>query len=193
MDAFALERIPLDDRISLRRFKDDDAQRVHSAVVRNADHLTPFMHWMVPDYSLEMARDFIARSTKAAEARELLGFGIFLDDELIGSIGFVGFDWKAAKAEIGYWIGREHEGKGIVSRACRAMIELAFDDLGINRIEIRCSSKNDRSAAIPKRFGFKFEGELRQSEFRNGELHDFSIFGLLRSEWQAAKRADDVT
>ena len=189
MDSFALDEIDVGEGIALRRFRDDDADKVQAAVMRNANHLTPFMQWMVPNYSLDMARDFISRSYKAAEAREVLGFGIFCDDELIGSIGMVNFDWKAAKTEIGYWIDSGHEGKGIVSKACNALIDLAFIDLELNRIEIRCSSKNERSAAIPKRFGFTLEGCLRQSEFRDGELHDFLVFGLLRSEWQVKNDA----
>lgn len=189
MDPFALDEIDVGDGITLRRFMGDDADKVRAAVMRNADHLTPFMQWMVPDYSLDMARDFISRSNKAAVAREMLGFGIFRADELIGSIGMVNFDWKAARTEIGYWIDSGYEGKGIVSKACRALIDIAFADLEINRIEIRCSSKNQRSAAIPRRFGFTLEGCLRQSEFRDGELHDFLVFGLLRSEWQVKNDA----
>jgi ribosomal-protein-serine acetyltransferase len=57
--------------------------------------------------------------------------------------------------------------------------------LGMNRIEIRCSAENIRSAAIPKRFGFTQEGRLRQRELRQERLHDFLIFGLLRSEWES--------
>ena len=71
-----------------------------------------FMHWMVPDYSLDMAREFIERSNSAAHANESLGFGIFRGPSLIGSIGFVHFDWKAKKTEIGYWIDRASREKG---------------------------------------------------------------------------------
>lgn len=193
MDPFALDEIDVGDGIALRRFRDDDADKVQAAVMRNADHLTPFMQWMVPDYSLDMARDFISRSNKAAEAKELLGFGIYCTDVLIGSVGFVYFDWKAARTEIGYWIDRGYEGKGIVSKGCKALLDLAFNELELNRVEIRCSSRNVKSVAIPKRLGFKLEGHLRQSEFRNGEFHDFLIFGLLRSEWQGKNDAQYLT
>lgn len=193
MDPFTLEKIDIGDRITLRRFKDDDASEIHLVLMRNVDHLTPFMHWMVPNYSLDMARDFISRSNKAAEAKELLGFGIYLNDVFVGSVGFVYFDWKAARTEIGYWIDRGYEGRGIVSNACKALLDLAFNDLELNRVEIRCSSRNVKSAAIPRRFGFTLEGCLRQSEFRDGELHDFLVFGLLRSEWQIKNDAKYLT
>jgi len=64
------------------------------------------------------------------------------------------------------------------------LIDFAFRELELNRIEIRCSSENSRSAAIPQRLGFTREGLLRMAEFRNGRLHDFEIYGLLASEWE---------
>ena len=185
MDTWAVKSFQLDDEVILRRFIPEDAGKVFETVCRNAEHLTEFMHWMVPDYSLKMAEVFIDRSTIAANIKESLGYGFFRNDRLIGSIGFVHFDWKSRKTEIGYWIDRAEQGKGLVSKASKLLIEVAFNDFDMNRIEIRCSTLNERSAAIPRRFGFKEEGRLRQAEFRNGTLHDFFVFGLLRSEWEA--------
>ena len=177
------------DEIILRRFVEQDIDTIYAVVDRNKDHLMEFMHWMVPDYSREMAQEFFERSTKAADTKESLGFGIFRDTDLLGSIGFVHFDELAGKTEIGYWIDQGEEGKGIVSAACKTLIDFAFDELGMNRIEIRCSAENTRSAAIPKRFGFKHEGHLREAEFRNGKLHDFLVFGLLKAEWERSNHA----
>lgn len=184
MDAFEIDRIPIFDEIELRRFRDTDAGQIAETVLRNSAHLVPFMDWMTPDYSIESAKNFIVDSTESAKRKESLGFGIFRRDDLLGSIGFVNFDWMARRTEIGYWIDQTEEGRGIVSRCCETLIRVAFDDLDLNRIEIRCSNRNKRSSAIPMRFGFTLEGCLRQSEFRGGQLHDFVIFGLLRSEWE---------
>jgi ribosomal-protein-serine acetyltransferase len=99
----------------------------------------------------------------------------------------VKFSWHARRTELGYWIAQNEEGKGTISKACKLLIDYAFAELDLNRIEIRCSVENTRSAAIPERLGFTLEGVLRQSHMRNGRLHDFSIYGLLRSEWCADK------
>ncbi len=183
MDAFSIDRIAIGDDIELRRFTPEDVRIVFETVSRNRDHLETFMHWMTPDYSIESAAEFIERSTAATEKKESLGFGIFRGKDLLGSIGLMNFEWKARRAEIGYWIAKDEEGKGIVSRCCKALLDLSFGPLDMNRIEIRCAAKNTKSAAIPKRFGFTFEGRLRQVELRNDGLHDFLIFGLLKSEW----------
>ncbi len=52
----------------------------------------------------------------------------------------------------------------------------------MNRVEIRCSTENSRSAAVPERLGFKLEGTLRQAEVLHGRAHDFLIFGLLAED-----------
>jgi len=172
----------IDDDIRLRTFADGDAEVVFQTALRNRDHLIEFMHWMTPDYSISSAEEFIARSIKAVAAKSSLGFGIFRGQHFIGSIGFVQFDWAARKTEIGYWIDKLEEGKGIVTRSCERLIRYAFEDLNLNRIEIRCSTENVRSAAIPERLGFRKEGLLRQVELRNGRLHDFNVYGLLADD-----------
>ena len=174
----------LNDHIVLREFEPADADAVYETVSRNYEHLKRFMHWITPDYSRRSAVEFIERSISDREERRTLGFGIFRDGEFIGSIGFVNFDWSAKKTELGYWIDRSAEGKGIVSSASRKLIQFAIEELEMNRIEIRCSTENKRSAAIPERFGFKLEGVLRQAEFRDGKLHDFAVYSLLANEWR---------
>ncbi|MGE3465918.1 MAG: GNAT family N-acetyltransferase [Pyrinomonadaceae bacterium] len=181
--------ISVDDEVVLRRVRPDEAEKVFETVIRNTERLLDFMHWMTRDYSLTMAEEFVERSKEAAEKGESLSLGIFRGETFIGVIGFVGFDRSVRKTEIGYWIDGDEEGKGIVSRATRSLIDLAFDEFSINRIEIRCATSNPRSAAVPRRFGFTEEARLRQSEIRNGVLQDFNVFGLLRPEWKCEDHA----
>lgn len=176
----------LDDGIRLRRFQESDAQAIFQAVKSNVQHLH-FMQWLTPDYSIDSAKEFLERSARAAENGETVGFGIFRGDRFIGSIGFVYIDRLARKTEIGYWLVADEEGKGIISKAARCLIDWAIDVEGMNRIEIRCSALNHRSAAVPRRLGFTQEANLRQSEFRSGKLCDFYVFGLLASESNAER------
>jgi ribosomal-protein-serine acetyltransferase len=108
---------------------------------------------------------------------------------MIGTIGFGTFDMGARVTEIGYWIDGAEEGKGIMSRATEKLLELAFEHLGMNRVQIRCADANTRSAAIPQKFGFVQEGRQRRHVIRDGKIYDFLIFGLLRDEWRARQNA----
>ena len=174
----------IDDDVRIRVFSDTDSHAVYGAVVRNYDHLKTFMAWIKPDYSLADAAEFVERSIAERKDKKSLSFGIFRGEALIGSIGFAYFDQDAKVTEIGYWIDAAEEGKGIVSRASKLLIDFAFAELGMNRLQIRCATVNSRSSAIPERFGFKKEGVQRQHIIRDGKLYDFAIYGLLASEWK---------
>ena len=170
------------DDLTMRAWREDDVDASLEIVLRNREHLQTYMQWMTDDYSIEHARKFIVEGIKNRLDKVTLGLALVRDGALIGSTGFNRLDWAARVCEIGYWIDRDSEGRGVVTRACRAMIEYAFDELEMNRIEIRCSAENERSAAIPKRLGFKLEGTLRQAEVLHGRAHDFLVFGLLAED-----------
>jgi ribosomal-protein-serine acetyltransferase len=182
MDIELKRSFQLDNEITLRAWRESDIAQAFDVVIRNREHLQEYMHWMTPDYSLETATGFITNSIAKAAERKNLGLGIFRGEGIIGSIGFVEFHWAERKTEIGYWIAKGEEGKGIITRACKLLIDYAFDELNMNRIEIHCSAENWRSAAVPERLGFLKEGVLRQAHLRNGRLHDFAIYGLLAED-----------
>src|SRR5687768_15714590 len=184
LDAGVMVSFKVDSGVWLREFTLEDARAVFDAVIANRDHLSPFMHWMTPGYSIDSANAFIQQAIEKRAARKSLSLGILRGERFIGSIGFVYFDWVAGKAEIGYWISADEEGKGIVAESARMLIDFAFRELELNRIEIRCSSDISGSAVIALRLGFTREGLLRIDEFSNGRLHDFEICGLLASEWK---------
>ena len=176
-------KFQLTDEIELRPFEETDAEELFATVIANYDHLRPYLHWVVPEYSLEGTGQFITESQKAAKEKLRQGFGIFYEKKLIGSIGFNKFDWKCRKTEIGYWLAQDFSGKGIITNACKVLINYAFDELKMNRIEIRCADANVRSRAIPERLGFKLEGVLRQALCRHSQIYDDTIYGLLKEDW----------
>ena len=182
MDKELRTEFRLDDEIMLRAWCEEDAETALKIVLANREHLETFMVWMTPSYSIADARKFIEDGIKSRKERKSLGLGIFRGEELIGSIGLNDLDDSARKTEIGYWIAREEEGRGIITRACKALIEYAFDELGLNRVQIRCSTENSKSAAVPERLGFKREALLRQYEMIRGRLHDFYVYGLLAED-----------
>lgn len=171
------------DEIKLRPYAAADAEEIFAAVMGNYEHLRPFLHWVVPEYSLEGVREFIAVSQKNREERINEGYGIFDKSKLVGAIGFVNFSWDSKRTEIGYWIAKDFSGKGIITKSCRTLINYAFDELEMNRIEIRCATENVRSRAIPERLGFQLEGILRQALWRHTRLYDVAIYGLLKKDW----------
>jgi Acetyltransferases, including N-acetylases of ribosomal proteins len=179
-------RFEIDKDTVLHPFAESDAEQIVAAVIENYDHLHKFLYWVVPEYDLESAKEFISRAQNEAEEKKSLGFGIFQNGTPVGSIGFVSFNWPSKRTEIGYWIAKSHEGKGIITRSCKLLISYAFEELQLNRIEILCAAENTRSRAVPERLGFKLEGVLRQSLWRHDRFYDMAAYGLLRQEWSTS-------
>ena len=114
------------------------------------------------------------------------GFGCLIRyrGQVAGTIGCHALGHLNHSAEIGYWLGKAFEGKGIMTRACKALVSYAFKDLQMNRIQIRCATGNVRSCAIPQRLGFTREGVMRQSEWLYDHFVDLVLYSMLADEWR---------
>ncbi|MDX9942124.1 MAG: GNAT family protein [Bacteroidales bacterium] len=100
-----------------------------------------------------------------------------------GLIGYKFTDRANRKTEIGYWISERYQGKGIITRSVRAMIDQAFDQWGFHRIQINVAVGNKRSKRIPRRLGFSLEGIARDAELLSIGFTDIEMYALLRPDW----------
>lgn len=108
---------------------------------------------------------------------------IVLNNEVIGSIGVHQLaDIYSKSAEMGYWIGEEHWGKGIVSFAVKEMLKYGFETFDIDRIFARTTHTNLASQRVLQKSGFIFEAELKGTIFKNGEYFDELIFGFRKNQ-----------
>ena len=178
----------VDKDIELRLFAEKDAEEILELVRKNYKHLRPFLHWVAEDYSLETAQSFVGQTQKALDENTGQTFGIFQCEKIVGVIGFVNFNWQSRRTEIGYWIDKNCEGKGVVTESCKVLITYAFEELAMNRIEIHCATENIRSRAIPERLNFKLDGVLRESEWRHTRFFDMAIYSMLAKEWRQNKK-----
>jgi ribosomal-protein-serine acetyltransferase len=110
---------------------------------------------------------------------------------MAGQIGYNYFNSIDRRTELGFWLGKEFEGRGLITRACTALIDNAFDKLSMNRIEIRCGADNLKSRRIPEKLGFKLEGTARQSEWLHDRFVDLAIYAMLSSEWRSQSSLPD--
>ena len=80
------------------------------------------------------------------------------------------------------------QGRGIVTRSCRALVDYMFEQLSMNRVVIRALADNVRSRGIPHRLGFTLEGIQRQSELLYDDaFQDMAVYSMLASEWPDKK------
>lgn len=176
--------IRVDGEIDLGLLEERHAQALFDLTDRNREHLRIWLPWVDNTRSVEDSKEFIQLSLDGFAGNSGFPVGIWYKGQLAGCIAYHYFNWATLRTEIGYWLGQEFSGKGIVTRATRKLIEYAFDELGLNRVEIRCAPGNLKSRAIPEQLGFTQEGVLRQvSTIHDGIVVDMVIYGLLAKEW----------
>jgi ribosomal-protein-serine acetyltransferase len=174
----------IEDELELKPVDERHAEELTALVRRDLAHLKPWMPWATERYSVEDAREFIRRQIR--QYAEDMGFAtlIFFSGRVAGSIGYNQIDWSNRKADIGYWLGSEFTGRGLMTKCCRALVEHAFRELRLNRVEIFCAVENRRSRRIPERLGFKEEGTHRQAEWVHDHFKDLVSYSMLAREWR---------
>jgi ribosomal-protein-alanine N-acetyltransferase len=106
------------------------------------------------------------------------------DARVIGTLSLHRLDEQNERAEVGYLLGRAYWGRGYMQEALGALLQYAFEELEVRRIEADTDPRNQGSVRTLERAGFTREGLLRERWVVAGEISDTAFFGLLRREWR---------
>lgn len=165
--------------IRLRKLSIRDTQPLYDLVQHNISAL--------PEYQkmdLEDMADFV----KDRLAKEIIGQAyntvILVDDVVVGSLDLHNIDSKNRRGEFGYWLDRDFQHQGIMTQCIQALIQVLFNELRLNRLEIRVAQKNKPSRQVAQRLGFQLDGILRAYLWVDGHPVDIAVYSLLRSEQQ---------
>lgn len=167
--------------LGLRPLEAGDAAELYALVKANPD-LEEWMPWAA-EQDLAATERFIAAAEE--QLREGKGFQAAIEPEegIVGVVGLHEIDWVNRNTSIGYWLAEGARGRGVMTNAVRALLDHAFRELELHRIEIHCAPENRPSRAIPERLGFREEARLRDTERVGGRYLDSVIYGLLAEEW----------
>jgi [ribosomal protein S5]-alanine N-acetyltransferase len=109
------------------------------------------------------------------------------DSSLVGTIGLDPNPDNDC-VELGYWIGKPFWGHGYATEAAAAMLRVAFEGLGVNRVNAHCFTRNLASARVLEKIGMQREGLLRQHMKRFGKYEDSLAYGITASDYHAKAR-----
>ena len=174
------------ERLILRPLSESDAP----ALLSIFSDVRVMRYWSTPAWTaLSTAEERIARNNRGMTAGDVLALGIFHADSqrLLGTCDLFRFDVQCQRAEIGYGLAFGAWGQGYMQEALAALIGYGFDHLALNRIEADIDPRNIASANALLRQGFRQEGRLRERWIVSGEKSDSAMYGLLLSDWVAAK------
>ena len=111
-------------------------------------------------------------------------FGLFVDQHVAGEVNINNVVRGAMQsATIGYWIDQAHAGQGYIAEAVVVVLQFAFEQLGLHRVEICIVPRNERSRRIVEKLKIRDEGvALRYLEI-NGVWEDHIRYGITAEEW----------
>lgn len=135
-------------------------------------------------YELEDAEDWLQEQAEGFRAATWV---IAVADAAVGAIGLhPGDDVHRFDAEIGFWLGREWWGRGIMSAAVRAVTEFGFGTLKLARIHAVVFGWNRASARVLQKAGYLREGVLRDAVHKDGETIDGELWAATARSWPRA-------
>ncbi len=181
-------KIELADSSFLEKLKEEHAQELFTLTDANRSHLRQWLPWLDITKSVADTLDFIKRGIAQDANGKGFHCGIWHEERLAGVIGYHKIDREKSLAGVGYWLGREAQGKGLATLSCGALIEYAIRELRLERVEIHCATGNQRSQAIPERLGLKRDREIPKAEYLYGRYVDHVVYSVLARDWPAEKK-----
>jgi RimJ/RimL family protein N-acetyltransferase len=183
-DPFEL-REPLEtERLVLRPFGSGDLDALFS--YRSRADVAQYLMWEPEDHEqVEASLDRKLLSTRFDAEGDVLALAIELraTGDLIGDVILAFVSQEHRVAEIGYIVHPDHHGHGYATEACRAILRLAFEELGIHRVIGSLEAGNVASARVLEKLGMRREAHFVENEFVKGEWQSELVYAILEREW----------
>ncbi len=172
--------IEISDTIALRPVSLDDVHVIFDTINMERAYLRRWLPFV--DNTLQES-DTFAYIQKVIEENQIV-YTTWYKQAFVGLIGFNHLDETNKKVEIGYWLSEHAQGKGIITLSVRELLIYAFDELDINKIQIKVAVGNEKSRNIPERLGFEPEGVERDGELLvDGVFTDLAVYGLTKKDF----------
>lgn len=165
-------------RLELRQIQESDAKDLY--VLRSDKRVMQYIDRPMAE-RIEDALALINKIEESLKANEGITWGISLrnDSRLIGTIGFWRMDKPNYRAEIGYMLHPEMQGKGLMHEAISAVIKYGFENLNLHSIEANVNPLNVVSKKILEKNGFVREAYFKENYYYNGKFLDSLIYSLV--------------
>jgi RimJ/RimL family protein N-acetyltransferase len=161
-------------RCTIRDFRPTDAESL--AKHANNRNVSINLRDRFPyPYTIEDAKTFLDHALARERVEQI--FCIDIDGSLVGTIGLhPGEDVHRLTAEMGYWLGEEFWGQGIMSEAVPAFVDYCFEKFSLTRMFASTFETNPASVRVLEKAGFVFEGRMRKNVIKDGQILDSLLY-----------------
>ena len=176
--------LPIDSKLSLVQPTVDMASTLFDLVDSDREHIRQFLDFV--DVTKEPADEIkyinmkLSGQVKGMDRLFLFSY----EDKLVGSIDLHFIDSRNKKAEIGYWIHSSQAKKGITTKSVKKVCQIAFEEMGLNKLTIVADTENIGSNAVAIKSGFSLVGTDKEDIIMYGDLRDMNKYSLLKSEFK---------
>lgn len=177
------------ERLVIRKYAKGDGRDLYLLLQRNDNR--DFLRRNVEEVSSiktdEEAEIMIRRHAAEWSARDRFIMGIWLKsgNQYVGQIWIEPKKWEVPSFEIGWFLDRGYQGKGIATEAARRSLGFLFNDLNAHKVIVITRDSNARSRKLAERLGFRKEGHLRECGVENGKRYGLLCYGVLKNEFSS--------
>jgi RimJ/RimL family protein N-acetyltransferase len=167
--------------IALRPYHPDFAPALFEAARESLAAVGPWMPWLHDGYALENARIWTERQQANFASGIEFDFMILdSSDRFLGAIGLNSVDLANPRANLGYWVRTSAQGRGVATEATHLIIEWAFANTPLVRLEVVISVENAASLRVAEKAGAVREGVLRSRILLHGRMHDAVLYAFIK-------------
>lgn len=174
----------INDELRMEFLEESFAEEIFRLTDKNRKYLKKWLPWVEKTVKAEDTLIFIKNSVDNHVKGSSFNCAVFYKNKIAGVIGLTEISKFSNGTEIGYWLGKEFTGKGIMTKACKTLTEYCFDVLKLSRINIRCEKNNKASRRIPERLGYFKQGILKKDGYLNGKYVDHVQYVMYKREWK---------
>lgn len=183
--------LSVNDDIQLALVQPSFAAQYYSLVSTQKSDLGEWLSWPLHAHSEKFFADFILHALHDYADGKSMTCAIIYRGEIVGNVSFNTINVSLKKVQIGYWLAVNYRGKGIMSTVVGKMMEFAFNQLAMQKVEIFAATENIPSRAVCERLNMHLEGVITQAENLNGRIVDHAMYGLSKEKWLANQGLGD--
>lgn len=173
-------------RLTLRRWRTEDASLLSAAIEQSIDHLRPWMSWIkFEPASLEDRARLIDEWTREWEEGGDVVYGVGLGAEVVGGAGLHRRSGPGT-LDVGYWIHANYVRRGFATEITLGLTAAAFAIEGIDVVHLQVDEANEASAAVPDKLGFARSGVIERDPEAPSESGRHIVWTMTRDAWNLA-------
>lgn len=175
-----LFRQEVDSEINLIMLQESLAEKLFQLVDSDREYLNKWLPWVNHTKTVNDTKVFIKNSIVDFAEGKSMNLAIEYLNEIVGVTGYNTIYKDLKKVEIGYWLSSKQQGRGIITKSCTKLIQHAFNELDIEKVQISVAAENIKSRKVCEKLGFKLEGIIKNSEKLHDKIVDHAIYGMYK-------------